>query len=50
VVRDPADYTTDTEDDLADGWDDDDQDDFDPDVEMEDIEMVQRDHHMSQSP
>jgi hypothetical protein len=47
VVRDLADYMTDTEDDLADSWDDDDQDNFNPDVEMEDIEMVQRDHHMS---
>jgi hypothetical protein len=47
---DQADYTTDTEDDLADGWDNNNEDNFDPDVEMKNIEMVQRDHHMSRSP
>jgi hypothetical protein len=40
VVQDPVGETTDSEDQLADGWDDDDEDDFDPDVEMEDVEMV----------
>jgi len=44
--EDPADATTDS-DSLPDGWDDDDEEDFDPDEEAEDIEMVQRDHHMS---
>jgi hypothetical protein len=50
VVADPAGQTTDSEDDLVDGWDEDEDEDFDPDVEMEDIEMVQRDHLISQSP
>jgi len=50
VVKDPAEQTTESKDDLADGWDDEDKDKFDPDIEMEDIDMVQRDHHMSQSP
>jgi hypothetical protein len=49
VVEDPADQTTDSEAELGDSWDEDDDEDFDPDVEMEDIEMVQRDHHMSPS-
>ena len=35
---------------LADGWDDDEEDDFDPDVEMEDVEMAHRDRHMSRLP
>jgi hypothetical protein len=50
LVEDPAEKTTDSEDD---GWDEGDpseDEDFDPDVEMEDTEMVQRDHLMSQSP
>ena len=53
VVKDPAEKTTDSEDDLADGWDEpnsSEDKDFDPDVEIEDIEMVQRDHIMSRSP
>ena len=53
VVEDPAEKTTDSEDDLADGWDEpnsSEDEDFDPDVEMEDIDMVQRDHIMSRSP
>ena len=50
MVVDPAEQTTDSEDDLADGWDEDEDEDFDPDVEMEDIEMVRRDHLMSRSP
>jgi hypothetical protein len=47
IVIDPTELTTDSEDDLADGWDDDEEDEFDPDDEMEDSEMVQEDHHMS---
>jgi hypothetical protein len=41
--------TTETEDYLGDGWDSNetDDDDFDPDEDVEDIEMVQKDHHMS---
>jgi hypothetical protein len=51
VVKDPAEETTDSEDDLADSWDDDNNNnnEFDPNVDMEDIEMVKKDHHMSQS-
>jgi hypothetical protein len=40
VVEDPAEQATESEDDLADGWDDDDKDEFNPNVEMEDIDMV----------
>jgi hypothetical protein len=49
-IEDPAGETTDTESDLRSGWDEDDKDEdaeFDPDVDIEDIEMVQKDHHMS---
>jgi hypothetical protein len=43
------DTTTDIEDCLGDDWDSDDTKDneFDPDEDMEDIEMVQKDHNMS---
>ena len=44
-IEDPTNATTDS-DSLLDGWDDDNEEDFDPDEEVEDIEMVQRDHHM----
>ena len=43
VVENPAEETTESENDLADGWDEpnsSEDEDFDPDVEMEDIEMV----------
>jgi len=43
LVDDPAEKTTDSKDDPADGWDEpnsDEDEDFDPDVEMEDIERV----------
>jgi hypothetical protein len=52
VVEDPADQTTESEDELGEGWDPEDSkdDDFDPDVVMEDIEIVQRGHNMSPSP
>jgi hypothetical protein len=46
VVQDSEDETTDSEDQLADGWDDDDKDDFDSDVEIENVEIVQKDHCM----
>ena len=49
-VEDPAGDTTDSEGHLGDGWDEEDEEDdaeFDPDEDMEDIEMVQKDHHMS---
>jgi hypothetical protein len=51
VVEDPINQTTDSENELGEGWDPDDPNDeeFDLDVEMEDIEMVQRDHNMSPS-
>jgi len=50
LVDDPAEKTTDSEDDPADSWDEpgsDEDKDFDPDVEMEDIDKVQRDHCMT---
>jgi hypothetical protein len=52
VVKDPADQTTESEDELGEGWDlkDSEDDNFDPDVVMEDIEIVQRDYNMSLSP
>jgi hypothetical protein len=43
LVDDPAEKTTDSEDDPADGWDEpgsNEDEDFDPDVEMEDIDKV----------
>jgi hypothetical protein len=43
LVDDPAEKITDSEDDLVDGWDEpgsDEDEDFDPDVEMEDIDRV----------
>jgi hypothetical protein len=46
LVDDPASVTTDSEEELADGWDEDGDDDFDPDEDMEDFEMVQKDHNM----
>ena len=46
-IEDPADATTDI-DDQGDGWDKEDSDEeFDPDEEAEDHEMVQEDHNMS---
>jgi hypothetical protein len=41
--------TTETEDHLGDGWDSNEteDDDFDPDKDIEDIEMVQKDHYIS---
>ena len=47
LFEDPADVTTDTDSELAAGWDEDDDEDFDPDEVMEDFEMVQHDHRMS---
>jgi hypothetical protein len=44
LIDDPAGVTTDSEEELADGWDED--GDFDPDEDMEDFEMVQKDHNM----
>jgi hypothetical protein len=41
VVEDPAEQATESEDDLADSWDnDDDDEEFNPDVKMEDIDIV----------
>jgi hypothetical protein len=45
--EDPAGNTTDTEEHPRDDWNEEDDDDFDPDEDVEDIEMVQRDHCMS---
>lgn len=45
-LEDPADATTDTED-QDDGWDEEESDNFDPNEEVEDYAMVQQDHHMS---
>ena len=47
LFEDPGDATTDTESHLAGGWDEDEDDEFDPDEVMEDFEMVQHDHCMS---
>jgi hypothetical protein len=50
VVLDPTEESTDSEEDLADGWDEansSEDEDFDLDVEMEDIEVVQKDYRMS---
>jgi hypothetical protein len=50
LVNNPIETTADFEDD---GWDKgnpSEDEDFDPDVEMEDIKVVQRDHIMSQPP
>jgi hypothetical protein len=46
--EDPDAMTIDTESHIGDDWDDDDGDEeFDPDEDAEDFEMVQRDHRMS---
>jgi hypothetical protein len=46
-IEDPANATTDTDDQGDDGWDEEDSDEeFDPDEEAEDHEMVQQDYNM----
>jgi hypothetical protein len=47
-IEDSVNTTTDTEDHNDKAWDKEDSDDeFDPDKEAEDYEMVQQDHHMT---
>ena len=47
VVSNPTEETTDSKDNLADSQDNNNKDNFNPNVNIKDIEMVQKDHHMS---